>query len=44
MIHNQIMEIKEIICDKFEQYCYDENNEKIKEYLETYDGLANYCR
>ena len=42
MIHSQIMEIKEIICDKFEQYCYDENNEKIKEYLETYDGLANY--
>lgn len=41
MSYDQIMELKEIICDKFEQYCYDQNYEKIKEYLETYDNLAN---
>ncbi len=32
----------EIVHRNFEKYCIDENYDKIKEYLETYNGLANY--
>lgn len=36
------MEIMEVVYDKFEQYCIDENYEKVKEYLQTFKGLANH--
>ena len=35
-------EILEIISEKFEQYCHNQNYDKIKEYLEEYKELANY--
>lgn len=35
-------EIMELITDKFEQYCEEENYCKIKDYLKNFKQLANY--
>jgi hypothetical protein len=32
----------DIILEQFEQYCINEDYNKIEEYLKTYNNLANY--